>query len=174
MASTRYNSDRARLEKRNMIDTVVGRYMLDTPGNGVELPYIADPHMRIQKSGTNFCENMIDINSDLRCMTRPLTRDIPELNDYKKYAAKPNKSYTSEPDEVNYVSDETRASNPAWVLKESELNRWVMPLINPVDMNYVSKPFYENLNTRILERDYFKPKFNRSNDLYSNPVPYNS
>lgn len=173
MASSRYNSDRCRVEKRNMIDTVVGRYMLDTPGNGVHLPYIADPHMRIQKSGTNFCENMIDINSDLRCMTRPLTRDIPELNEYKKYAATPKTSYSmDQPDVVNYVSDETRASNPAWVLKESETNRWIMPLINPVDTNYISKPFYENLNTRILEKDYFKPKFSRA--TYSEPMPYNS
>ena len=164
MASSRFFDDEARIKKRNAIDTFSGRYVLDVPGNGVDMPFNADPHIRIQQFGANFCTNMIDINSDLRGMTRPLTRDIPELNDYKKYGVSP-KLYNSNPETTNYVTDESRATHPAWIHKEEEMNRWQMPLINPVDLTFLKKPFYENLNTRILEKDYFKPKFTRNAGL---------
>ena len=171
MASSRFFDDEARIRKRNAIDTFEGRYRLDVPGNGADMPFNADPHIRIQKWGANFSTNMMDINSDLRGMTRPLNKDFIEINEYKKFSVTPNLA-NANPAVVNYITDETRATNPAWVLKEKEMNRMEPPFINPVDMTFLKKPFYENLNTRILEKDYFKPKFSR-NTGFTDPVAYN-
>ena len=202
MASSRLFDDEARIRKRNAINTFEGRYRLDVPGNGADMPFNADPHIRIQKWGANFSTNMMDINSDLRGMTRPLNKDYVEINEYKKFSVTPNLA-NSNPAVVNYITDETRATNPAWVLKEKEMNLWngtlgatrlgsdgiiaegnytwsnqrllstlEPPFINPVDMTFLKKPFYENLNTRILEKDYFKPKFSR-NTGFTDPVAYN-
>jgi hypothetical protein len=117
------------------------------------MAFNADPHIRIQKWGANFRNNMMDINSDLRGMTRPLTRDIPEVNDYKQWSVKSSVAFT--PEETNYVTDDSRATHPAWTYREAQINRFEPPLLNPLDQ--LEKPFHYDLNTRILERDHFKP-----------------
>jgi hypothetical protein len=153
MACSRYNNDRGRIEKQNAILTHPGRYALDAPGPGDQMAFNADPHIRIQKWGANFRDNMMDINSDLRGMTRPLTRDIPEVNDYKQWSVKPSVAFT--PEETNYVTDDSRSTHPAWTYREAEINRFEPTLLNPLDQ--LEKPFHYDLNTRILERDNFKP-----------------
>ena len=57
--------------------------------------------------------------------------------------------------------------------REVENNRWEPPQINPVDTTFLNKPFYENLNTRILEKDYFKVKYSRGSIVNGDPIPYN-
>jgi len=187
MASARLFNDEARIRKRNAIDTYTGRYALDTPGNGVDLPFNADPHIRIQHWGGNFCTNMLDIDSDLRGMTRPLNfRDYLENSQHKQFSVTP-KPLNSNPKITNYVTDESRVTCPAWVHREQELDRWNGTLgatrlgadgtldptqNNPIDLKFLNKPFYENLNTRILEKDYFKPKWTKSGG-FSEPTPYN-
>lgn len=153
MACSRYNNDRGSIEKHNAILTHPGRYALDSPGPGDQMAFNADPHIRIQKWGANFRNNMMDINSDLRGMTRPLTRDIPEVNDYKQWSVKSSVAF--QPEETNYVTDDSRATHPAWTYREAEINRFEPPLLNPLDQ--LEKPFHYDLNTRILERDHFKP-----------------
>ena len=88
MYCSRYNNDYNRIEKRNAISTFAGRYAMDVPGPGDNMDFNADPHLRISKWGANFRDNMMDINSDLRGLTRPLNRDLPEVNCYKKNAVK--------------------------------------------------------------------------------------
>lgn len=157
MACTRYTNDRGRIEKQNAMLTHPGRYALDVPGPGDQMAFNADPHIRIQKWGANFRNNMMDINSDLRGMTRPLTRDIPEVNDHKKWSVKSSVAF--KPEETNYMTDDSRATHPAWTYRESEINRFEPTFLNPLDQ--LEKPFHYDLNTRILERDHFK----------SSPVP---
>ena len=152
MACSRYNNDQNRIEKRNSISTFAGRYTLDTPGPGANMPFNADPHLRISHWGANFRDNMMDINSDLRGLTRPLNRDLPEMNCYKKHSVS---SSANSYEETDYVTDDSRATHPAWTYRDIEMNRWETPMINPLDK--LEKPFYNNLNTRILEKDYFKP-----------------
>jgi len=99
---------------------------------------------------------MMDINSDLRGLTRPLNRDLPDVNCYQKHATK---SSATTYGETNYITDDSRATNPAWTYREIEQNRWEQPLLNPLDQ--LEKPFHNNLNTRILERDHFVPQNNK-------------
>ena len=151
MASSRYNNDPNRIEKRNAISTFAGRYALDVPGPGENMSFNADPHIRISKWGANFRDNMMDINSDLRGLTRPLNRDLIDVNSYQKHLAQ---SSTISYGETNYITDDSRATHPAWTYRDIEQNRWEQPLLNPLDQ--LEKPFHNNLNTRILERDHFK------------------
>jgi len=158
MACSRYNNDYNRIEKRNAISTFAGRYAMDVPGPGDKMDFNADPHLRLTGWGANFRENMMDINSDLRGLTRPLNRDLPNVNCYKKHAAH---SSTISYGEINYITDDSRATHPAWTYRDAEMNRWEQPMLNPLDQ--LEKPFHNNLNTRILERDHFKG--NRSSPL---------
>ena len=153
MACSRYNNDSNRIEKRNAISTFAGRYALDVPGPGASMAFNADPHIRVSHWGANFCNNMMDVNSDLRGLTRRLNRDLPELNSHKAHAVSVS-SFGSSYGETNYVTDESRATHPAWTYREIEQNRWEQPILNPLDQ--LEKPFHHNLNTRILEKDYFK------------------
>ena len=50
--------------------------------------------------------------------------------------------------------DETRASHPAFEYREVRNERWDFPLMDP-QLN-VCKQFENNLNTRTLEKDYYK------------------
>ena len=152
MACSRYYNDQNRIEKRNAISTFAGRYALDVPGPGVNMPFNADPHIRVTNWAANFRDNMMDINSDLRGLTRPLNRDLLEINCYKKHAVS---SSTKSYEETNYVTDDSRATHPAWTYRDIEMNRWESPILNPPDK--LEKPFHNNLNTRILEKDNFKP-----------------
>jgi hypothetical protein len=77
---------------------------------------------------------------------------LPEVNSYKKHSVNMSKnSY----EETNYVTDDSRATHPAWTYRDIEQDRWERPMLNPLDK--LEKPFHHNLNTRILEKDYFKP-----------------
>jgi len=149
MACSRYNNDENRIEKRNAISTFAGRYALDVPGPGDSMDFNADPHLRLTAWGANFRENMMDINSDLRGLTRPLNRDLPDVNCYKKHA-------------VNSSATTYGETN-----RDIEQNRWEQPLLNPLDQ--LEKPFHNNLNTRILERDHFVPQNNKLQ--LANPFP---
>ena len=169
MSNTRYNNDHGRIEKKNAISTFAGRYALDTPGPGDAMPFNADPHIRIQGWGANFKNNMVDINSDLRGMTRPFNRDLVGVNEHATWSVKPE-SHAMSYETVDYVTDESRATHPAWTYRDIELDRWEKPFLNPLDK--VEVPIQRDLNTRMLEKDYFSRKAVKS-VLTSDPVPYN-
>ena len=75
MASTRFYYDSCRTIKSLQQSTDPGRYMLNVPGNGDKPAYMEDPHIRIQKWGGNLRTNTINLESDLKGITRPLNRD---------------------------------------------------------------------------------------------------
>ena len=51
MAFTRFYDDPLRISKRLEESTFAGRYQLDMPGPGVDMPFEEDPHARLQKWG---------------------------------------------------------------------------------------------------------------------------
>ena len=62
---------------------------------------------------------------------------------------------------INYrnaspIVDESRATHPAWMYKDLEQTRWEQPFLNP--QNNWNKPFDDNLQSRILEKDLHMPK----------------
>jgi hypothetical protein len=164
MANTRFYYDPCRTKKSLQQSTGPGRYILNVPGNGLDNPYINDVHVRLQKWGANLKTNTVNMESDLFGLTRPLNRDLVDENDYKQYAARTGDVFYN--NQQPFV-EESRASHPAWMYKDLEQTRWENPFLNP--LNGLEKGFNENIQTRILEKDYFKPTIpiiNQGADYY--------
>jgi hypothetical protein len=156
MSYTRFSSDPARIKKQLEETTFTSRYMLDTPGPGMDLNFMEDPQIRMQRFGANLCENTTSLESDLLGLTRRYNRDLVDVNDFKKYAVvAPSMNWgVSKP-----YTDESRASCPAWMYRTVENNRWEFPILNP--QNGLEKNFNENIQTRILEKDNYVPIYPR-------------
>jgi hypothetical protein len=152
MAFTRFYDDPSRIKKQTQISSYSSRYFLDTPGQGIDLPFMEDPNIRMQGWGANLRNNTINLESDLLGLTRKTNRDYVNVNDYKQHAvyASPNTYRNKE----SFV-EESRVTHPAWMYKDLEHPRWEFPFLNP--LNGLEKAFTENVQTRILEKDYFIP-----------------
>ena len=149
MAFTRFHDDPARIAKQLEIETFAGRYQLDRPGPGVNLPYYEDTHHRLQRWGANLHTNTVNLESDLRGLSRSLTRDNIDKNDYKKHAAQtaPMQNYgTAQP-----YTEESRYSHPAWMYRDLEQSVWEKPLLDP--QANLETPFLNNVQTRLRRRD---------------------
>ena len=149
MSFTRFHDDPCRVKKQLQEMTGPGRYMINQPGWGDKPCYMEDPYMRIQEWGGNLRTNTINLESDLLGLTRTLTKDCEE-NNYKKEAVK------SKP--ISYptcasFTDQSRVADPAWCYRHLEQVNWAILPLNPQENT--CKPFQNNLNTRLLEKDYF-------------------
>lgn len=168
MSFTRFHDDEVRIEQQLREMTYMGRYQLDVPGPGDSMPFQDDPHIRMQKWGANLRTNTINLESDLIGLTRPLQRDNVETNQYKDNRATSTQvSYGK----TNPFVEESRASHPAWMYRDLEHPRWETPLINP--QANLEKPFHDNIQTRILEKDYYRPSTTvllNNNNNYANPT----
>ena len=154
MANTRFNYDECRTKKQLQQSTDPGRWILNVPGNGAEPCYIEDPQIIIQKWGANLRTNTINLESELMGVNKPLSRDCLGKDNYKSY------NVINEP--IQYPTskalstEESRAIAPAWWYRDLEQVDWYYPPINPQENTCM--PFLNNVNTRILEKDYFTPK----------------
>ena len=163
MAFSRFHDDPARIKKQLEQDTFPGRYQLNTPGPGDVLPFWEDPNIRLQRWGANLKTNTTDFESELRGMTRHLNHDEIELNDYKlnQTSMASPKYPVSEP-----FVEESRSTHPAWTYRNTWQDRWESPWINP--LSQIEKPFQDNIQTRILEKDGFIPTYP---EIFANPNP---
>ncbi len=155
MSFTRFHDDPHRMKYNLQISTFAERYFLNTPGPGSNLPYFEDPQLRMQGWGANMHNNAIGIESDLRGMTRKLNRDNVELNQHMVFAEHGDRPVY--PVQGHFV-DESRATHPAWMYRDLEQKRWETPFVNP--QANVEKRFVDNLQTRILEKDFYEMKHN--------------
>mgnify|MGYP001173342708 FL=1 len=151
MSFTRFHDDPARIQKKLEEMTAIGQYQLNVPGNGVNMNYVEDPHIRLEKWGANLSSNSIDIENDLRGQTRLLNRDITHYD---------NHNVVNKP--INYGTtkgsvEQSRATHPAWELRDVQQKRFDDLPFDP--QAHVVLPFHSNLQTRILEKDYYKKKY---------------
>ncbi len=153
MAFTRFNYDQCREIKKLQEATDLGRYMLNVPGNGDKPSFSADPFNRAQKWGGNLRTNTINLESDLKGLTRNLNRDTLQ-NDYNQKAI--SSSAVSYPETGPYT-DQSRATHPAWELRGTELVNWSILHFDPQE--HTCLPFQNNLSTRIVEKNEFHPKY---------------
>jgi hypothetical protein len=158
MSFTRYHDDPVRIAKGLEQSTFAGRYLLDTPGPGIQMPFIEDPQLRIQRWGANMWSDSTNLESELRGLGRPLNHDVKTYQETRIH----NGYQISFPSHSAGITDESRATHPAWMYKDLEQTRWEVPLINP--QANVFRPFDNLTNTRILAKD----EFARSR----NPVPF--
>lgn len=153
MSFTRFHDDPARIRKQVEESSFAGKYALNTPGPGDKLPFMEDPQIRLQYWGANLMTNTVNLESDLRGLTRKTNRDLIQYNDYK--LASTSGSSTTYPKSDPFI-DESRATHPAWMFRDIEHKRWEEPLLNP--QANLEKGFHDNIQTRILEKDYFVPR----------------
>jgi len=151
MAFTRFKYDECRTKKALQQATGPGRWVLNVPGNGDNPSFPADPFIRIQGWGANLRTNPIEIDSELRGVNRILSRDCYS---YQKFNVP--SCPVSYPTTNDLTTGQSRTTNPAWWYRDLEQVDWQYPLINPQENTCY--PFQQNLNTRILEKDYFTPK----------------
>lgn len=149
MSFTRFHDDPCRVKKQLQEMTGPGRYIINKPGWGDTPCYMEDPYMRMQQWGGNLRTNTTNLESDLMGLTRRLTKDCDE-NNYKFEAAKSAPiTYPT----CSSFTGQSRVTDPAWWYRDLEQNhRYILPL-DPQEN--VCKPFQNNLNTRILEKDNF-------------------
>ena len=153
MSFTRFHDDPARIRKRLEQTTYGESYYLNTPGTGIKDPFQLDPQLRLQGWGANLCSNGINVESDFRGLTRKLNHDLIDANEYLSHQASSN-LYVY--DTAKPIIDESRATHPAWMYRDLEHARWEHPWINPQDN--VERVFPWNIQTRVLEKDYYTPK----------------
>jgi hypothetical protein len=153
MANTRFNYDPCRTKKFLQQSTDPGRYMLNVPGNGDKPCYIEDPQIIIQKWGGNLRTNSINLESELMGINkRNMGRDCLGKDEYTSNMV-PNKAIEY-PKCNNLYTEQSRAIMPAWTARDLEQVDWYTLPLNPQENTCI--PFMNNLNTRILEKDYFK------------------
>ena len=171
MANTRFKYDECRIKKELQQSTDPGRWILNVPGNGSNPCYIEDPQIIIQKWGANLRTNTINLESDLLGVNRQIGRDCLGKDNYKSYNV-PNEPIQY-PTCGNLFTEQSRAIAPAWMVRDKEQVDWYYPPLNPQENTCMS--FSNNLNTRILEKDYFTPKrdcvINETNNLL--PTSFN-
>jgi len=168
---TRFHDDEFRIKKQLEETTFMGRYQLNRPGNGTQMPFFDDPHIRLQYWGANLTTNNTHLESDLLGLTRKSNRDLVDVNNHQSNAAQTTQITYSR---VDPFVEESRASHPAWTYKDQDHTRWETPLINP--QHGVDIPFEWNLQTRILEKENFVLKMPTPgivepvNFFFKNPV----
>jgi hypothetical protein len=149
MSFTRFNNDPCRTHKLLQESTGPGRYMIDVPGNGTKPCFMEDPFIRLQKWGANLQTDTINLESDLLGITRRIGRDCVDQ--------KPTIVVHS--NKVEYpvclpFTEQPRATNPAWMVKDVEQNNFQYLPLDPQENTCM--PFQNNLNTRLIERDNFR------------------
>lgn len=150
MAFSRFSDDPCRIEKQLQESTGPGRYMLNVPGNGVNMPFNNDPHMRLQKWGANRSDDIVMIESELFSAKRGANRDYVRDRYDEHYSQKITRNNYPV---VHTQTDETRATNPAWTLRDKEQVNVVYLPLNPQEN--VEMRFSNNINTRNIDRDNY-------------------
>lgn len=153
MSFTRFHDDPCRIEKQLQESTGPGRYRLNVPGNGEKPCFMEDPFIRLQHWGANLMTSPVDLDSDLKGLTRTLNKDYMPINGYIEHAAK---SQSIQYPSCLPMTEQPRATNPAWTARDLEQVDWYTLPLNPQEN--VCIPFANNLSTRILEKDYFVAK----------------
>tara|TARA_A100001015_G_scaffold304437_1_gene395620 strand:+ start:4338 stop:4904 length:567 start_codon:yes stop_codon:yes gene_type:complete len=147
MSFTRFHDDPCRIKKQLQESTGPGRHILNKPGWGNEPCFMEDPHIRMQQWGANLNTNTINLESDLMGLSRNLDRDCTSYN-----SKKPDSQLIKYPN-CKPITDQSRVTNPAWWYRDLEQVNWYILPLNPQENTCI--PFQNNLNTRILEKDYF-------------------
>ena len=147
-----------------------GKIILNTPGPGRAPCFFEDPEIRLQKWGGNLRHvpggHPIDIDSDLIGITRPLKRDCVDHNFPKKgtvYSEKAEYCTLKGP-----FTKQSRVTHPVWMYRDLEQTNYAILPLDPQEHTCV--PFANNVSSRILEKDNFKPKIPVLKDEIGNPI----
>jgi hypothetical protein len=129
--------------KKLQESTDQGLYYLNQPGNGDRPPFIEDPSIVLQTWGANLHKDRVGVESELRGINYPLSRDDrrkPFVSDAIEY-----------PTCKKEVTSQSRTIAPVWTARDLEQNhRYILPF-DPQE--HVIPVFEHNVSTRIVEKD---------------------
>ena len=126
--------------------TDIGRYMINQPGPGAEVGFVEDPHIRLQGWGANLRTNTINAESDLLGLTRSLTKDFKNLNQYDKMSVDTReKKYAT----ITPTTEESRAIMPPWQVIDTRIERWQYMHHDPLQLIQNAVPQYGGRSSRI-------------------------
>jgi hypothetical protein len=168
MSLTSIKSSKCRIEKDLQISTNPGRYHLNVPGPSNTTRYQENPFIRMQKFGANNMTNPVNLESDLMGLTRNLNNDCMPFKYDNHIPNTQKKTFES----CQVMTEQSRAIMPAWTARDLEQTNWYILPLNPQEN--VCRPFENNLNTRILEKDYFTAKYPCVNDNNNTPLSQNN
>ena len=156
MAFTRFHDDYNRILKTNLETTARSEYIFNVPNNFKNKNiYLDDPHIRLQKLGNPQFVNMVNAESELKCLTMKNMRDYIE-NQYPKTESNYNKIPTLN---VNKdVTNESRSSHPAWSYRTLPQHRSDYLFENPQKNAMIN--FENNIDTNIILKDNYT-RFNK-------------
>lgn len=149
MSFTRIKDDDVRVKKALEEAVGPGTYMLSVPGNGMNPDYMEDPHIRLEKWGGNLDNNAIDLESDLRGMTRTVNRDEIPKNTHLTHQVDRIESNMSRLNST--TTDQSRVTNPTWWHKDEQQYRPDILFYNPQDR--IIPAFKSNLSSRIEQKN---------------------
>lgn len=160
MSFTRFHYHEARTTKNLQQATGPARYIMNMPGvqEGKTPAFIDDPHWRMTHWGANLHTSHgtdghpIDIDSDLTGLTRNLTRDSIRQNHYRTNRFQ-TRHVAKDAPHIDGLTDETRASHPAWMYRDIEQTRWYPLHLDPQEN--VCIPFHNNVSSRVYEKDEY-------------------
>ena len=152
MAFTRFHDDEGRIDKQNQQMTDPGRWILDVPGWGTTPQYMADPQMRIQTWGANLMTNSLDIESELRGYTRPISRDCLGKDEYTRTSNLAGCYPISYPINNTMHVSESRTTLPAWTFRDAVQPRWAYLPLNPQENTCF--PFQNNFFVLLNEQGF--------------------
>jgi len=153
MSFTRYHYDLVRSRKQLQELTDQGRWILNTPGNGINPYYYEDPHIRLEKWGGNVSSgNVVDNMSDLDGRNRVLNHEGATYKKNENPSEYKKKSYPN----FKPYTNETRVTHPAMMYRDLSQTRWEYPLFDPQEHAYTT--FLTDISTRIVEKTNYKPK----------------
>ena len=152
MAFTRFHYDTSRVYKQLQESTDPGRFILNTPGQGISPLYCQDPHIRLEKWAGNVYHNPIDISSELEGRNTKLSRDNLSNLPTKSKRFVQNKYST-----MKAYTSESRVTHPVSMYRDKEQTRWEYPLIDPQNPLFF-KNAVDPMSSRILQKTNFIPK----------------
>lgn len=157
MSFTRIHDEPCRIKKELQQMTDIGRYMINQPGPGAEVGFAEDPHIRLQGWGANLRTNTINTESDLRGLTRSLTKDSVLLNQYDKMRTS-NQSLRY--GTITASTEESRSIMPPWTTKDAEIRRWDFLHKDPQQHIKSTK---RSTSTRIQNKEIFGKNYKYKN-----------
>ena len=95
MSLTSIKSSQCRIEKDLQISTNPGRYHLNVPGPGTNVLYQENPFIRMQKWGANNMTNSVNLESDLKGLSRNINQDCLPFQYDKHAPSSQKKSFNS-------------------------------------------------------------------------------
>jgi hypothetical protein len=143
MSFTRFHDDPLRIQKQLQEMTGAGRYQLMRPGPGPQVPFIEDPHVRLQQWGANLHSNGANLETDLIGVNRKLTHGI-QLYDSRTPSTQAHQYATVE----NSFTDESRATHPAWMFRDLEQANWGFSFHDVQSKTEIPFSYNENARAR--------------------------